>query len=121
MDFANALKPLLARGETVVIGATTSEEYEMHFARDKALSRRFEMVEVKEPMSDKVYPMIKNKVKTLSEFHNVKISKKLVEYAIMISHCFNSTSKNPDRTLDVIDKSMVNSELAGRKNVTKTE
>ncbi|MBR2289179.1 MAG: AAA family ATPase [Clostridia bacterium] len=121
MDLANAMKPILARGDTVVIGATTNEEYEDYFAKDRALSRRFEKVEVKEPSSDKVYPMIKNKIKSLCEFHGVSISKNLVDYAVMISHCFNSHMKNPDRTLDVIDRSLVHASLKGKKKVTKDD
>jgi len=121
MDLANALKPILARGEAVVIGATTEEEYEESFARDAALSRRFEKIVIEEPESHEVYPMIVNKVKALSDFHKVSISKSMVEYAIMISHCFNSERRNPDRTLDAIDNSMVSAELSGRKRVTKKD
>lgn len=121
MDLADALKPILARGEAVVIGATTEKEYKEHFVKDSALSRRFEKVVVEEPESHEVYPMIVNKIKSLSDFHNVRISRQMVEYAIMISHCFNSDKRNPDRTLDAIDKSMVSAELSGRKKVTKKD
>ena len=65
MDLANALKPILARGDTIVIGATTQNEYEEYFQKDAALSRRFEPVEVKEPKAKDVYPMIRNKIKVL--------------------------------------------------------
>ena len=103
MDLANALKPILARGDTIVIGATTEEEYMRYFKKDAALSRRFEKVEVKEPMAKDVYPMIKNKLQVLSEFHGVKITREMVQYAIMIASCFAFEKKNPDKTLDLID------------------
>ena len=120
MDLANALKPILARGDTIVLGATTEEEYEKYFKKDGALSRRFEKVVVKEPMANKVYPMIKNKLIGLSEFHKVTISKDMVNYAIMIASCFAFEKKNPDKTLDLIDRAMVYAKRHGKKKVDKT-
>ena len=119
MDLANALKPILARGETIVIGATTQEEYEKYFQRDGALSRRFEKVVVKEPLANKVYPMIKNKIAVLSDFHKVTISKDMVTYAVMIAGCFAFEKKNPDKTLDLIDRAMVYAKRHGKKKVDK--
>lgn len=117
MDLSNALKPILARGETIVICATTNDEYEKYFAQDAALSRRFERVDVKEPNSNEVGPMIHNKVKALSKFHNVSISQRMVDYIIMISNCFAFDKKNPDKTLDLIDRSMVTAKRKGKKKV----
>lgn len=119
MDLANALKPILARGETIVIGATTEAEYEKYFKKDGALSRRFEKVEVKEPMADKVYPMIKNKLLSLTKYHGVTISKELVDYSILIAGCFAFEKKNPDKTLDLIDRAMVAAKRAGKQFVDK--
>lgn len=119
MDLANALKPILARGETIVIGATTEDEYEKYFQKDGALSRRFEKVEVKEPMADKVYPMIKNKLLSLTKYHGVTISKELVDYSILIAGCFAFEKKNPDKTLDLIDRAMVAAKRAGKQFVDK--
>ena len=70
LDLANALKPMLARGETRVIGATTEDEYKKYFSRDSALKRRFEPIEVREPRADEVYDMIKNQIKLLEETSN---------------------------------------------------
>lgn len=121
MDLANALKPILARGETIVIGATTEEEYEAYFMRDAALTRRFERVTVKEPKAEQVYAMVKNKIKNLSEFHGVKIYKPMVDYAILIANCFNFDKRNPDKTLDLIDRAMVACKRDGRTVVTKDD
>ena len=96
MDLANALKPILARGDTIVIGATTKAEYEKYFAKDAALARRFEVITVDEPLAKDVYPMIKNKIEILSSFHGVKISREMVKYAILIASCFENNKKNPD-------------------------
>ena len=120
MDLANALKPILARGDTIVLGATTQEEYEKYFQRDGALSRRFEKVVVKEPLANKVYPMIKNKIAVLSKFHKVTISREMVTYAVMIAGCFAFEKKNPDKTLDLIDRAMVYAKRHGKKKVDKT-
>ena len=119
MDLANALKPILARGDTIVIGATTFNEYEQVFKRDAALNRRFEQVEVREPKSEDVYAMIKNKIKVLSDHHGVKINKKMVEYAIMIAGCFAYGKKNPDKTLDLLDRAMVSAKRAKKTIVDK--
>lgn len=117
MDLSNALKPILARGDTIVIGATTEDEYERYFKKDAALSRRFEKVVVKEPSAKDVYPMIRNKIAGLSEFHGVQISKDMVTYAIMIASCFAFEKKNPDKTLDLIDRAMVAAKRAGKSTV----
>ena len=100
IDLANVLKPLLARGESRIIGATTNNEYERFFAKDGALKRRFEKIVVKEPKTSEVYDMIKNQIKQLEKVHNTTISKKLVNSVIFEASCFNYETKNPDRTLD---------------------
>ena len=121
LDLANALKPILARGETRVIGATTSEEYEKYFSKDGALKRRFEKIIVKEPHSDEVYDMIKNQIFRLEDFHQTTISKDLVDFTILNASCFNYETRNPDRTLDLIDKSMAIAELNRRHCVCKDD
>ena len=119
MDLANALKPILARGDTIVIGATTEEEYEKYFKKDGALSRRFEKVEVKEPLAEKVYPMIKNKLLALTKYHGVTISREMVDYSILVASCFAFEKKNPDKTLDLIDRAMVSAVRSGKDHVDK--
>lgn len=121
VDLANALKPLLARGKTRVIGATTSQEYEKYFSTDSALKRRFEVIIVSEPRFKEVYPMIKNQIKILEDSHHVKVNASIVKQAILYSGCFNFEAKNPDKTLDLIDKAMVNAVLKGRKVVKKSD
>ena len=119
LDLANSLKPILARDDVRVIGATTIGEYEKYFSRDMALKRRFEKVFIKEPTFDEVPQMIAKKIKKLEEYHNVKIDKKTVEYAITLSACFRFTGvKNPDRTLDAIDKAMADAEIKKERKLT---
>jgi len=113
LDLANALKPLLAGDESRVIAATTNVEYEKYFTQDPAIRRRFEKVSVDEPRASEVYMMIKTKIEKLSEFHNVTIDRQMVDFIALYANCFfQDQTKNPDRTLDLIDRSMV---IAKRK------
>ena len=121
LDLANSLKPILARGDTQVIGATTFDEYEKYFSKDGALKRRFEKIIVREPKSDELYDMIKNQILSLEEFHHTKISKELVDFAILNASCFNYETKNPDRTLDLLDRTMAGAELKGKTEVSKED
>lgn len=106
-NMSNALKPFLASEKAKVIGATTQKEYELHFSKDDAFKRRFEEVYVKEPKSKEVYPMLKKAIEAHEKFHGVKIEKDMVDYAILISSCFDNNTHNPDRTNDLIDCAMV--------------
>ena len=118
-DMSNALKPFLASKKAKVIGATTEEEYKRIIAKDPAFQRRFKNVLVKEPKSKQVYPMLKNAIKEHQKFHGVSISKDMVEYAVLISACFNNTTNNPDRTNDLIDCAMVIAKEQGKKKVDR--
>lgn len=118
-DMSNALKPFLASSKAKVIGATTEEEYNRIISSDSAFKRRFKKVVVKEPKSKEVYPMLKNAIKANEKFHNVTINKTMVEYAVLISSCFNNTTSNPDRTNDLIDTAMVIAKEKGLKEVDR--
>ncbi len=121
LDLANSLKPILARGVTQVIGATTFDEYEKYFSKDGALKRRFEKIVVREPKSDELYGMIKNQILNLEEFHHTKITRELVDFAILNASCFDYETKNPDRTLDLLDRAMAGAELKGKQEVNKED
>ena len=118
-DLANALKPILARGDVAVIGATTEVEYNNWLSKDKALKRRFEKVVVNEPEYSEIYSMIKLQVENLKQYHGVKISYNIVDFIIKVAGCFNIETANPDRTLDLIDKAMASAKMQGKKTVTK--
>lgn len=121
LDLADVLKPILARGDTRVIGATTSEEYLKYFSQDGALKRRFERINVKEPKAIEVYPMIKNQIAKLSKSHGTTISKELIDMVIFYASCFNYETRNPDRSLDLIDTVMATAELNGKQEVCKED
>lgn len=118
-DFANVLKPILAGDDCRIIGATTEEEYHRYFSRDGALRRRFHLVQVDEPKTSEVYEMLKDSIKQLEMFHGVTISKKMVDFIILNSSCFNYQTKNPDRTKDLIDLSMATAKKDGKKAVDR--
>ena len=118
-DFSNALKPLLAGDNSIVIGATTNEEYKEAFGNEGALRRRFRNIVIKEPKTTEVYDMLKDSIKQLEEFHGVKISKRMVDLIIFYSSCFNYTTRNPDRTKDLIDLSMVTAKMDGKTRVDR--
>ena len=117
MDLANSLKPILARGKVRVIGATTEDEYNRYFSQDGALKRRFEKLYVKEPKIEEVYPMIKNKINKLCKAHRVFISREVIDRIIFFASCFNKETRNPDRSLDLIDRAMASAELLGKEEV----
>ena len=81
-DLAGSIKPILARDDVVFIGATTMDEYNRIFESDGALSRRFERVVIEEPKGKKLRDMVKGRVKTLSEFHNVSCTREMLENII---------------------------------------
>lgn len=118
-DLSNALKPILAGDDAIVIGATTDEEYAQTFGMEGALRRRFKTINVREPKTTEVYDMLKESIRQLEEFHEVRISKKMVEMIIFYSSCFNHNTSNPDRTKDLIDVSMVTARMSGKDHVDR--
>lgn len=118
-DLSNALKPILAGNDAIVIGATTDEEYAQTFGMEGALRRRFKTITVREPRTTEVYDMLKESIRQLEEFHGVRISKKMVEMIIFYSSCFNYNTSNPDRTKDLIDVSMVTARMSGKDRVDR--
>lgn len=119
LDLSNALKPVLARERVSVIGTTTEVEYQKHFSKDGAFKRRFEVVRVTEPKYKDVYPMTQKQIEHLQKIHNIKIDKNIVDYIILMASCFNFQTCNPDRTLDLVDRSMAKTKIMGKKNVVK--
>lgn len=121
LDLSGALKPILARGDVVFIGATTLDEYEKFVQRDGAFKRRFEPVLIKEPKHAEIKPMIHQKIQRLKKYHEMEISDEIIDYAILSSYCFNSETANPDRTLDLCDMSMAIASYHGKKYVEKED
>ncbi len=121
VDLSGSLKPILSRDDVVFVGATTIKEYEQILSRDGAFKRRFEVINVREPKNNEIKPMIKAKIKKMEEYHNVKLPEKLLDYIILCSNCFNHDTCNPDKTLDLCDRSMAISKMQNKKRVTKAD
>lgn len=118
-DFSNALKPILAGDKAIIIGATTNEEYEKYFKNEGALKRRFRNIQIKEPKSTEVYQMLKESIHQLENFHGVIISRRMIDSIIFYAACFNFTTRNPDRTIDLVDLAMVQAKLNNKKHVDR--
>lgn len=121
VDLSGSLKPVLSRDDVVFVGATTINEYNTILARDGAFKRRFEVITINEPKKHQVKNMIKAKIKSMEKHHGVKMPTNLVDYIILCSSCFNFESANPDKTLDLCDRSMAIAKMEGKKTVTKAD
>ncbi|MBE6161688.1 MAG: ATP-dependent Clp protease ATP-binding subunit [Firmicutes bacterium] len=100
---SDILKPYLARGDLKVIGATTTYEYNKYFLKDKALCRRFETIQIKEPSLEDT-KIILNNIKTEYEkYHNIKITKKNVSDIVELSNKYIFDKCNPDKSIELLD------------------
>ena len=104
MDASNLLKPVLAAGELRCIGSTTHEEYRGHFEKDRALSRRFQIIDVREPSSEDCLAILKGLQSRYEKFHGVKYSKAAVQAAVNLSARFIQDRLLPDKAIDVLDE-----------------
>ena len=104
MDASNILKPLLTTGKLKLIGATTYEEYRNDFGKDKAFSRRFAKVDIKEPSIDDCIVILNGLKSKYEEFHNVSYSQDSLKLAVELSKKFINDRFLPDSAIDVIDE-----------------
>ena len=104
IDAANILKPLLARGEIQLIGATTIEEYRKYIEKDSALERRFSPVDVGEPTEKETIEIIKGIRDKYEAHHNVKITDEAVNSAVTLSVRYITDRFLPDKAIDLIDE-----------------
>ncbi len=104
VDAANILKPMLARGELRVIGATTLEEYRRYILRDSALDRRFQSVTVEEPDEDSCIEMLRGLRGKYEKHHGLRISDEAIAAAVRLSVKYLPERRLPDKALDLIDE-----------------
>ncbi|MET8022303.1 ATP-dependent chaperone ClpB [Streptomyces decoyicus] len=104
MDAGNMLKPMLARGELHMIGATTLEEYRKHIESDAALERRFQQVLVDEPSVEDTVSILRGLRERLEVFHGVKIQDTALVAAAVLSHRYISDRFLPDKAIDLVDE-----------------
>ncbi len=104
MDAANILKPALARGELRTIGATTLDEYQKHFEKDKALVRRFQTVYVDEPPIEDTISILRGIQEKYEMYHKVDILDEALIAAAELSNRYITERKLPDKAIDLIDE-----------------
>ena len=104
MDAANILKPALARGELRVIGATTLDEYQKYFEKDKALERRFQKVMVDEPDKESSISILRGIKGKYESHHKVRIKDSAIISAVELSQRYISDRFLPDKAIDLIDE-----------------
>ena len=104
VDAANILKPLLARGEVKVIGATTLNEYRKYIEKDSALERRFSPVTVQEPAAEDTIKILEGLRDKYEAHHNVKITKEAIDSAVELSVRYINDRFLPDKAIDLIDE-----------------
>lgn len=105
MDAANILKPALARGELRAIGATTLNEYQKYFEKDKALERRFQKVMVDEPSADDAISILRGLKDRYENHHQVRIKDEAIIAAVELSQRYITDRFLPDKAIDLIDES----------------
>jgi len=104
MDAANILKPALARGELRAIGATTLNEYQKYFEKDKALERRFQIVMVDEPDELSAISILRGLKEKYENYHKVRIRDEAIIAAVQLSSRYISDRFLPDKAIDLIDE-----------------
>ena len=125
MDASNLLKPALQSGLLRCIGSTTYKEYRQHFEKDRALVRRFQKIDVKEPTIEDAVQILTGLRPYFEEFHKVKYTKEAVRTAVELSAKYINDRKLPDKAIDVIDESgasqMLLPESKRKKTITVKE
>lgn len=104
MDAANILKPALARGELRAIGATTLDEYQKYFEKDKALERRFQKVMVEEPDTESAISILRGIKEKYETHHKVRIKDEAIIAAVELSERYITNRFLPDKAIDLMDE-----------------
>jgi ATP-dependent Clp protease ATP-binding subunit ClpA len=114
LDASNILKPFLALGEVRCIGSTTYEEYKNHFEKDRALSRRFQKIEIAEPTVEETVDILKGLKPYYEKFHDVAYTQNALRAAAELSARHVNDRYLPDKAIDVIDEAGALYKLSGR-------
>ena len=125
MDASNLLKPALQSGTLRCIGSTTYKEYRQHFEKDRALVRRFQKIDVKEPTVEDAIKILSGLRPYFEDFHKVKYTKEAIKSAVELAAKYIHDRKLPDKAIDVIDETgasqMLVPEAKRKKTITVKE
>ena len=119
IDAANILKPLLARGELQLIGATTMEEYRKYIEKDTALARRFQSVIVEEPTEAEAIKILEKSKVNYEKYHGVNISNKAIETAVRLSIKYIPEKFLPDKAIDLLDEASSRVKINNEKEIVE--
>ncbi|MDR1319628.1 MAG: ATP-dependent Clp protease ATP-binding subunit ClpA [Treponema sp.] len=119
LDASNLLKPALSSGKIRCIGSTTHEEYGKFFDKDRALSRRFQKIDINEPSESDAIAILKGLKSKYEDYHKVHYSDEAVEGAVKLSAQFITERRLPDKAIDVIDEAGAFARIEGYKAVAK--
>ncbi|NPV00095.1 MAG: ATP-dependent Clp protease ATP-binding subunit ClpA [Brevinematales bacterium] len=119
LDASHILKPILTAGKIKCIGTSTYEEYKKYFEQDRALSRRFQKIEITEPSPDETYEILKGITPYYETFHNVVYSDDAIRAAVDLSARYIQDLHLPDKAIDVIDEAGAYAKLAVAKPTAK--
>ena len=104
IDASNILKPALARGKIRCIGATTNDEYKKHFEKDKALERRFQIINIKEPSILETKNILYKLKPIYESYHNVTINNEIIDKIIELTEKYIYDRFRPDKQIDILDE-----------------
>ena len=120
MDASNLIKPMLASGELKCIGSTTYQEYRGIFEKDRALARRFQKIDVREPTVEETVQILKGLKTAFEEHHNVRYSPKALRAAAELADRYITDRHLPDKAIDVIDEAGANQRMQPPSKRKKT-
>ena len=103
LDFANMLKPAIAKGQLKVVASTTWEEYYQSFEKDRALMRRFHRLGIEEPSPESTEKILLGLMPRLEKFHGVTIEPEVAKAAVELSMRYITDRRNPDKSIDLVD------------------
>ena len=115
LDASNLLKPALTSGKLRCIGSTTHEEYNKFFEKDRALSRRFQKIDINEPSEAVAIDILKGLKSRYEDYHHVLYSDEVVETAVRLSAQFITERRLPDKAIDVIDEAGAHARIEAYK------
>lgn len=121
IDAANILKPYMSRGDLKIIGATTKDEYDKYISKDKALVRRFDVININEPCNEIVRDIIYKIKDKYKKYHNINITKSNLDMILDYANRFIVDKKNPDKTIDILDSVCSQVKNNGKNSITKLD
>ncbi len=117
LDAANILKPALSRGKIQIIGATTTDEFRKHIEKDKALTRRFQSIQIEEPTKEDTIQILQGLRDTYENYHSLIITDEAIKAAVELSSRYLTERHLPDKAIDLIDETSARKGAKAQSNL----